>query len=228
MRVLVIEDFTALREAISQGLREAGFCTDETAQGDEGLWYAESFAYDVIILDLMLPGLDGLSILSRLREQNCAAHILILTAKDTSEDRVRGLNLGADDYLIKPFVFEELLARVRTLIRRKYNVKSPVLQIADLEINTVARMVKRDGKDVQLSAKEYALLEFLAHRPEQIVTRSEIWEHIYDFKASVESNVVDVFIKLIRKKLEGPGLVPLIHTFRGQGYLLGAKAGDRQ
>ncbi len=221
MRVLVVEDFEILRESIALGLREAGFAVDEAAEGATGLWYAQSNDYDVIILDLMLPQLDGLTLLKRLRAAKRTTHVLILTARDTATDRVAGLNTGADDYLVKPFVFAELLARVRALVRRRYNAKSPLMQVADMTIDTTTRSVHRDGAIIELSAREYALLEFLAVRTGEIVSRTDIWEHVYDFNSSAESNVVDAFIRLLRKKIERPHLPPLIHTRRGHGYMLG-------
>ena len=221
MRVLVIEDFEVLRDSIAQGLREAGFTVDTAADGEAGLWHAQSNDYDVIVLDLMLPRIDGLTILKRLRAKQNNTHVLILTARDTSADRVKGLDSGADDYLVKPFVFAELVARVRALVRRRYDVKSPVIRIADLEIDTASRTARRGGESMELSAREYALLEFLAHRAGHVVTRTEIWEHVYDFNSTAESNVVDVFIGHLRKKIERPGLARLIHTRRGLGYMLG-------
>ncbi|HOW18355.1 MAG TPA: response regulator transcription factor [Phycisphaerae bacterium] len=224
MRVLVVEDYAPLRKAVAQGLKEAGYAVDAAVDGEEGLWYAESGTYDVIVLDLMLPGLDGLSLLKRLRKAGSATHVLILTAKDTLDDRVRGLDLGADDYLVKPFAFEELLARVRALIRRKYEAKDPVIRVADLEIDTGRRTVRRAGEPIPLTAHEYALLEFLAMRAGRIVTRTDIWEHVYAFHSSPESNVVDVYIGYLRRKIERAGLPRLIHTRRGQGYILGESA----
>jgi DNA-binding response OmpR family regulator len=221
MRLLLVEDYEPLRESLSQGLREAGFALDAAADGAEGLWYAQSSVYDVIVLDLMLPKLDGLSLLRKVRERNAQTCVLILTAKDTTQDRVRGLDLGADDYLVKPFEFPELLARVRALVRRKYQVRTPTLRFADLELDPAARRVARAGRGIELSAREYSLLEFLMVRAGQIVTRTEIWEHVYDFNASVESNVVDVHIGNLRRKIERDNLPRLIHTRRGQGYLLG-------
>ena len=223
MRVLVVEDFEMLRESIALGLREAGFAVDEAAEGQTALWYAEGNDYDVIILDLMLPKLDGLTVLKRLRAAGKQTHVLILTAKDEPLDRVQGLDTGADDYLVKPFVFSELLARVRALVRRRYDVKSPLIQVADLEIDTTARAVRRDGQVVELSEREFALLHFLAIRAGQVVSRTEIWEHVYDFNSTAESNVVDAFIRLLRKKIERPHLPPLIHTRRGHGYRLGER-----
>lgn len=221
MRILIVEDFEILRESIAQGLTEAGYTVDTAADGETGLWHAESNDYDVIILDLMLPRMDGLTLLKKLRAKKSPTHVLILTAKDTSADRVKGLDTGADDYLVKPFVFAELLARVRALIRRRYDVKSPVIRIADLEIDTAARSARRGGQSVDLSAREYSLLEYLAHRTGQVVTRTEIWDHVYDFNSTAESNVVDVFIGHLRRKIERPELPRLIHTRRGLGYLLG-------
>jgi DNA-binding response OmpR family regulator len=220
MRVLVIEDYGPLRTALARGLREAGFAVDASGDGEEGLWYAESNDYDAIVLDLMLPNIDGLAILKRLRDGGNRAHILVLTAKDAVEDRVRGLDLGADDYLVKPFAFAELLARLRALIRRAYDAKSPVIRVAELEIDTAAHVVRRAGEQIDLTAREYALLEFLALRAGEVVTRTDIWEHLYDFDSSAQSNVVDVYIGYLRRKIERPGSPQLIHTRRGQGYML--------
>ena len=222
MRVLLVEDYEPLRKSASQGLREAGFAVDASADGEEGLWYAKSNDYDVIVLDIMLPVMDGLTVLTRLRQAGKATPILLLTAKDTVQDRVTGLDLGADDYLVKPFAFEELLARVRALVRRKYDAKDPVMQVGDLEIDTATRTVRRAGERIDLTAREYSLLEFLALRAGEVVSRTEIWEHVYDFHSSAESNVVDVYIGYLRKKIERPGLPRLIHTRRGQGYVLGS------
>jgi DNA-binding response OmpR family regulator len=221
MRILVVEDFEPLRESIAQGLREADYAVDCAADGEVGLWHAQSDEHDVIILDLMLPKVDGWSILKTLRQKRCPAHILVLTAKDTSEDKVRGLGLGADDYLVKPFHFAELLARVKALVRRKYQAKTTLLRIDDLEVDTSRRTVRRADATIDLSGREYALLEYLAHNANRIVSRSEICQHLYDFDAEMESNVVDVFVGLLRKKIERPDRPRLIHTRRGQGYLLG-------
>lgn len=221
MRVLVIEDYQPLLKSLTQGLEEAGFAVDASADGEEGLWYARSHEYDAIVLDLMVPGVDGLTILSRLRRDGASVPVLIVTAKDTVEDRVKGLDLGADDYLVKPFAFEELVARVRALVRRGYDNKDPVIRIDDLEIDTTARTAMRGGQRIDLSAREYALLEFLAMRVGQVVSRTAVWEHVYDFHSDPGSNVVDVYVGYLRKKIERPGLAKLIHTRRGQGYLLG-------
>lgn len=221
MKILVIEDYAPIRNAVVDGLTAVGYSVDESADGAQGKWLAQSGDYDVIVLDLMLPKIDGLSILRSLREQGDEAHILILTAKDTVPERVEGLDLGADDYLAKPFVFDELLARVRALIRRKYGGKSPVIRVADLEVDTKARRVTRAGNSIAMTAKEFALLEYMAHRSGDIVSRSEIWEHVYSFEADNHSNVVDVYISYLRKKIDKEGMAKLIHTRRGQGYVLG-------
>jgi DNA-binding response OmpR family regulator len=225
MRVLVIEDYEPLRDSLAQGLLEAGFTVETAGDGETGLWHAKSADYDVIVLDLMLPRIDGMTILKRLRTAGNKAHVLILTARDAPGDRVKGLDGGADDYLVKPFVFAELLARVRALVRRRYDVKSPVIHVADLEIDTATRCARRGGESIELSAREFALLEYLAHRAGQVVTRTDIWEHVYEFDSTAESNVVDVFIGHLRKKIERPGLPKLIHTRRGHGYLLGEASG---
>ncbi len=221
MRVLIVEDYAPVRSALAQGLAEAGFAVDIAATGDEGLHLALTNDLDVVVLDLMLPGLDGFSVLSKLRESGSQTHVLILTARDQVQDRIEGLNLGADDYLTKPFVFGELLARVRAMVRRKYGEKNPLVEVGDLQINTSSREVRRSGDRIDLTAREYALLEFLALRAGQVVTRTEIWNHVYDFLSETQSNVVDVYIGYLRRKLERPEWPRLIHTRRGQGYMLG-------
>jgi DNA-binding response OmpR family regulator len=221
MKVLLVEDYVPIRKSLEQGLREAGFAVDATGDGEEGLWYARSSEYDAIILDLMIPGIDGLTLLRRLREERNGVHVLILTAKDGIGDRVRGINEGADDYLCKPFAFEELLARVRALVRRKYETKSPCIRVADLEIDTNSKVVRRQGKNVELTAREYALLEFLARRADQVVSRTQIFDHVYDFSSERNSNVIDVYVGYLRRKLEEDGHPRLIHTRRGLGYIFG-------
>jgi len=223
MRLLLIEDYRPLQQSLTKGLCEAGFAVDVTGDGQEGLWYATSNDYDVIILDLMLPGVDGLSILKKLRAKGRQSHVLILTAKDTLQDRVTGLDLGADDYLVKPFAFEELLARIRALLRRSYLQKNPRIKIKDLQIDLTTQRVWRGHEEIQLTPREYALLEYLAMRAEEPVSRTDIWEHVYEFKSTASSNVVDVYIGYLRKKIEQPGKPPLIHTVRGRGYSLGAQ-----
>lgn len=220
MRVLVVEDYRPIRVAVQEGLEEAGFAVDVAEDGESGLWMAQTNPYDALVLDLMLPKLDGASVMRQLRQGGSKVPILLLTAKDTVEDRVAGLDLGADDYLTKPFAFTELVARVRALIRRSYDAPDPVVRIADVEIDTARRLVQRRGETITLSAREYALLEYLALRAGQLVTRTQIWEHVYDFHSEARSNVVDVYVGYLRKKLGAP---PIIHTRRGQGYVLAAE-----
>ena len=220
MRILLVEDSKLLQRSVGTGLRKAGYAVDVTGDGAEGLWYAESNQYDVIILDLMLPGLDGLTLLRRLRAHGKDTHVLVLTAKDTVADRVRGLQTGADDYLIKPFAFEELLARVQALCRRGYGQKKSRLRIGDLEIDMAARTVKRAGDVIDLTAREYRLLEYLALRRGEVVSRSEIEEHIYGDSVDPLSNVVDSAICMLRRKITLPGGTSLIVTKRGLGYVM--------
>jgi len=224
MKVLVVEDNESLRKAITQRLRESGFAVDETGDGPEGLWMATENQYTVAILDLMLPGLDGLDLLKKMRKNNEETSVLIITARDQVGDRVNGLDAGADDYLVKPFALEELLARVRALTRRKHSVKNPVLKVGDLEIDTRRRSISRGGKEIDLTAREYSLLELLALRAGEVVSRAEIWEQLYDFNQDPESNVVDVFIAYLRRKIETDDKPKLIHTRRGMGYILEARA----
>lgn len=222
MRVLVVEDSARLRQTISTWLRRNGFAVDATGDGQEGLFWAENTDYDVIVLDILLPKLDGLTVLQRLRQRGRPTHVLLLTAKDTVADRVRGLELGADDYLVKPFALEELLARVKALCRRAYGTKATRLVIGDLEIDTAARKVTRAGQPIALQPREYALLEYLARRQGHIVTRAEIEEHIYGGEVELASNAVDSAICSLRQKLAAANPAPLIHTRRGLGYELSA------
>ena len=224
MKVLVVEDNEPLRKAITQRLRESGFAVDETGDGPEGLWLATENKYTVAILDLMLPGLDGLDLLKKMRKTNEETSVLIITARDQVGDRVSGLDAGADDYLVKPFALEELLARVRALTRRKHSVKNPILKVGDLEIDTRRRSASRGGREIDLTAREYSLLELLALRSGEVVSRAEIWEQLYDFNQDPESNVVDVFIAYLRRKIETEDKPKLIHTRRGMGYILEERA----
>jgi len=220
MRILLIEDYPPLQKSLSKGLREAGFAVDVTGDGNEGLWYATGNTYDVILLDIMLPGMDGLSLLKKLREQGNQTNVLVLTAKSELEDRVNGLDLGADDYLVKPFEYEELLARIRVLVRREYSDKSPVLEIGKLKIETAAQRVWRGKTEIELTAREYTLLEYLARRTGQTVSRNDIWEHLYEFDSDASSNVVDVYVGYLRRKLDKPGKESMIRTVRGRGYVM--------
>lgn len=218
---MIIEDYLPLSKSLGQGFREAGYAVDLARDGEEGLAFAEAHPYDAIVLDLMLPKLDGLGVLARVRSAGDTP-VLILTARDAVEDRVQGLDLGADDYLVKPFAFAELLARVRVMIRRRYRASASTLCIADLEIDSGARIVRRAGATIALSAREYALLEYLAARRGQVVARSEIWAHVYDFASEPSSNVIDVYIGYLRKKIDQEHALKLIRTRRGLGYVLEA------
>jgi len=220
MRVLLVEDSVRLQQSITAALRRSGYAVDNGADGEDGLWQAESNDYDAIILDLMLPKLDGLEVLRRLRAGGRMTPVLLLTAKDTVDDRVRGLNEGADDYLVKPFALEELLARVQALCRRKYSMKVARLELGDLVIDTAAKRVWRAQQPIELTSREYALLEYLANRKGAVVSRAEIEEHIYDGLVDPMSNVVDSAVCILRRKLSDVNPAPLIHTRRGQGYVL--------
>jgi DNA-binding response OmpR family regulator len=220
VRILLVEDSPRLQRSIGAGLRKASYAVDVAGDGEEGLWRAESEQYDVIVLDLMLPRLDGLTLLERLRKRGKKTHVLILTARDAVEDRVRGLQMGADDYLVKPFAFEELLARIQALIRRSHAQKNPTIRVGPLEINTSARTVTVAGHAVSLAPREYALLEYLARQQGAVVSRTEIEAHIYDDAAEPMSNVVDSAVCALRRKIDVPGQPSLIHTRRGMGYVV--------
>jgi DNA-binding response OmpR family regulator len=220
MRILVVEDYDPIRNAVTQGLREEGFAVDATGVADEARWFLSQRVHDVVLLDVMLPGADGIEILANARAAGFEGHVLLLTAKDEIADRVRGLDAGADDYLVKPFAFAELLARVRALIRRTYRRKDPILSIGDLAVDTAGHTVSRGGRAIELSAREYALLSYLALRSGEVVTRQDIWTHVYDFGSETSSNVIDVYIGYLRRKIEVDGQPRLLHTRRGEGYLL--------
>ena len=223
MRILVAEDHPSLARTIANGLREEGHAVDLTMDGEEALHLAKVNPYDCIVLDVMLPKRDGWSVLTQLRRAGRDTPVICLTARDTVEDRVKGLDLGADDYLIKPFAWEELVARVRSIMRRGHQQSSSTLTVGNLEIDTARKAVRRAGKSIELSAREYSLLEYLAHRQNQVVSRTEIWEHLWDEHDEVSSNVVDVYIGYLRNKIDKEFDEKLIHTRRGQGYMLSAE-----
>lgn len=220
MRILLVEDSKRLQESIAKGLRRSGFAVDVVDDGKQGLIYGQTSDYDVIVLDLMLPVLDGLSVLTQLRAKGISTHILILTAMDLISDRVKGLQLGADDYLVKPFAFEELLARVQAMVRRQHSAKSPLITIGDLEIDLTGRRVSCDGRDILLTAREFALVEYLACHRGKLVTRAELEEHLYDDRKQVMSNAIDSAICTVRSKLQAAGCASIIHTRRGMGYVM--------
>ena|ERR1041384_6055472 len=216
MRVLVVEDEVDLARAVKQSLEEDGFSVDVAHDGESGLYSATSLDYDAIVLDLMLPRLDGRDLLKKLRAKK-RTPVLILTARDSVADKVGGLNSGADDYLTKPFELAELLARVRALIRRGAEKPAPVIKLGDIEVNTAARSVRKAGKAVELTAKEYALVELLALHKGELVTRTMIYDHIYNEEDDSLSNVVDVYVSNLRRKLGRD----FVETRRGQGYIVG-------
>jgi DNA-binding response OmpR family regulator len=225
VRVLLVEDHKPLVRALRQGLEEEGYAVDVAYDGEEANYKAGTVEYDVVILDIMLPKIDGLTLLHRWRKDGLKGHVLMLTARDQLDDKVKGLDAGADDYLTKPFELEELLARVRALVRRRHEVKDPVLRIFDLEIDTAARTVKRAGQPIHLTPREYGLLEFLAFHRGRVVTRTMIWEHLYDEHDESTSNVVDVYIRYLRNKIDKGFDPPLILTRWGEGYQLRSEDG---
>ena len=221
MRVLVVEDETRLAENLARSLRENASCAVDIApDGEEGLFLAESSAYDLMVLDLMLPKLNGLELLRRHRRNGFKTPVLVLTARDEKESVIALLNAGADDYLTKPFDLGEFLARAKALIRRGKGEHSPVLRVSDLELDSVARTVRRGGQLVTLTPMEYRVLEYLAHRKGAVVSKTELSEHLYDYNWEKFSNVIEVYISGLRRKLDENADVKLIHTFRGQGYSL--------
>ncbi len=220
MRIILIEDERQLAQILKKGLEEAGYSVDTAYDGEEGLYMLENIPADAAVLDIMLPKMDGLTVLNRVRKKGVQTPVILLTAKDTISDKIKGLDAGADDYLAKPFDFGELLARIRSLLRRKAEVKEAVIRIADLEINTASHEVKRGNRIVPLSAREYVILEYLAYRKGNVISRTEITEHIYDEEFDLDSNVVDVYINYLRNKIDKGSRRKLIHTVRGAGYML--------
>lgn len=220
MRLLIVEDERKTSEYLKQGLSEAGFTVDMANRGDEGLHLATQETYDILILDVMLPGLSGYALLQALRERGDATPVLLLSARDLVEDRVHGLELGADDYLVKPFSFAELLARIRTLLRRGRSLESNEIQVADLHINFLKRRVTRAGQRIDLTAKEFALLELLVRRKSEVLPRSLIASQVWDMNFDSDTNVVEVAIRRLRSKIDDPSALKLIRTVRGMGYVL--------
>ena len=221
MRVLVIEDHAGLARNVARALREsAAYAVDLSSDGQDGLFMALSAPYDLVVLDLMLPGLDGLEVLRRLRAESSQVPVLVLTSRDDKETTVAVLNAGADDYLTKPFDIGELVARCRALIRRSQGRGAPLLEIADLVVLPESMAVTRSGQSVTLTPMEYRLLEYMAYRPRAIISKSELLEHLYDHNWEKFSNVLEVYISSLRRKLNRDGSVPLIHTLRNRGYVL--------
>ncbi len=220
MKLLLVEDSKRLQRSISAGLRNFGYAVDQAYDGKQGLSFGETNSYDVIILDLMLTEIDGLTVLARLRRKGIKSHVLILSAKDQMEDRVRGLNLGADDYLVKPFSFDELLARIRALLRRQLDSKAPVVEIGPICIDTLGCKVSFNGSAVHLTRSEFILLEYLVGRRGQVFSHDQIIDQLYDSQTYVTRNVVEVHISQIRKKLNAAGAPVLIKNKRGFGYVV--------
>lgn len=218
-RILVVEDEDRIREFINRGLTFEGYRVDTAADGQTGLDLARENPPDLVLLDIMLPGIDGLEVCRRLRATSDVP-ILMLTAKETVEDRVTGLDAGADDYLVKPFAFDELMARVRALLRRSQPVKPQVYRFADLELDTGTRQGQRDGRIFDLTAKEYELLELFMRHPRQVLTREVIFDHVWDYDFGGESNIIEVYVRYLRQKTEEGDQSRLIHTVRGIGYVL--------
>lgn len=220
MRILVIEDDPSLHKVISRRLSEEGYAVDDCYNGEEGLEFLLSGSYDLAILDWMLPKKDGIFVLTELRQRKMNTPVLMLTAKDTIEDRVEGLDAGADDYLTKPFAYDELLARVRALLRRNSEDKQTVLKVADLSMDLPAHRVMRGDKEIMLTSKEFALLEYLLRNQGVVLTRSQIADHVWDYGFDYDSNIVDVYIRYLRNKIDKDFDNPLIQTIRGYGYTL--------
>lgn len=218
MKLLVVEDSERLRRALLEGLRRCGFTVDVAADGREGLAFAETVSYDVIVLDLMLPRMDGLTMLRRLRDRGHRARVLILSARDQIEDRVRGLDLGADDYLVKPFAFEEMVARIKALVRRRHEVRSAEIGIRGVTIDTTQRRVRVSEGEVSLTPTEYNLLEYLALRRGHVVSKTQLRDHLYDSESLTESNVIEVLVSNLRRKFREAGADNVIETRRGFGY----------
>jgi two-component system OmpR family response regulator len=220
MRLLIAEDDTKLAATLARGLRGEGYAVDTAETGEDALHQARAYEYDALILDIMLPAPDGVTVCRTLRDEGRWPAVLMLTARDGVRDRILGLDAGADDYLVKPFDFGELVARVRALLRRGAPERPAVLVAGDLVVDPATRSVARAGRRVELSAREFAVLEFLARRAGQVVTRSELIEHVWDRNYEGSTNIVDVYVGYLRRKLENPFGRPLIHTVRGAGYVV--------
>ncbi len=224
MRLLLVEDDKKISAFVAKGLREAGFAVDESDNGEDGFHLAATEPYDAAVVDIMLPRMDGLTFIESLRSQNINIPVLILSAKRSLDDRLRGLEVGGDDYLGKPFAFSELLARVQALIRRSSRApESTRLAVEDLELNLLNREVKRGERRIELQAREFALLEFLMRNSSRAVSRTMILEHVFEYRHDPETNVVDVLVCRLRNKIEEAGESKLIHTVRGVGYVLKAE-----
>ncbi|HOO52321.1 MAG TPA: response regulator transcription factor [Alphaproteobacteria bacterium] len=229
MRILLVEDERKISAYVKRGLEEQGYAVDAAYTGQEALDWAASVEYDLVILDILLPELDGLSVCRELRKEGSRVPILMLTARDSIDDRVAGLDAGADDYLVKPFALKELLARMRALSRRSNeSPKTTLLQIADLTLDTLTHKVKRGGKVISLANKEFAVLECLMREPERVFSRTQIAEHVWNYDVFNQSNVVDVYIRNLRRKIDDPFELKLLHTIRGSGYRISAESDSNE
>ncbi|MCB9159357.1 MAG: response regulator transcription factor [Caldilineaceae bacterium] len=225
MRILVVEDEQNVAAFIEQGLTEEGYAVDAVGDGELALAYAETYDYDLILLDVLLPKMDGRQVARTLRQRGVQAPILMLTALDAVDDRVAGLDSGADDYLVKPFAYQELLARIRARTRNFERAgTNNELQVGDLTVNRLTRQVKRDGQEIELTAKEYALLEYLMLHPDHVLSRTQIGEHVWGYDFYNQSNIVDVYVGYLRRKIDAGHSKPLIRTVRGVGYKMTADA----
>ena len=223
MRFLVVEDEKKVARFVKKGLEEEGHAVDVAPDGEEGLAMALDGVHDLIILDIHLPRMDGLGILQELRKKKVATPVLLLTVRAAIEDKVLGLDAGADDYLTKPFAFQELLARVRALLRRRADAEAPVLQVADLTLDPARRLASRGGEKIDLTSKEFALLAYFMRNPGRVLTRTMISEHVWDYDFDTMTNVIDVYVNYLRKKIDAGREPKLIHTVRGAGYVLKAE-----
>jgi len=226
MRLLIVEDEPGVASFLEQGLKESGYAVDVARDGLEGLEYALAVEYDAIVLDILLPKMNGLEMLSEIRAKRVKSPVLLLTASDGIEDRVQGLDIGADDYLVKPFAFPELLARIRALLRRPPLQSGNLLVMNDLEMDVAQRQVRRAGKRIELSPREFSLLELFLRHPNQVLTRTQIVEHVWNFDFYSDTNVVDVYIGYLRRKIDDGFDPPLIQTRRGVGYWLSEAKDD--
>ncbi len=221
MRILIVEDDKKIASFVEKGLRQAGFAVDVAGDGTQGLHLALSEPYDAAVVDIMLPGMDGLALIEELRRQNVQTPVLILSAKHSVEDRVKGLQTGGDDYMVKPFSFSELLARVQALIRRSTQEQEPTrLVVGDLELDLLTRMVLREGKSIDLQPREFSLLEYLMRNTGRVVSKTMILEHVWDYNFDPQTNVVDVLVHRLRNKVDRDFGTKMIHTLRGVGYVL--------
>ena len=220
MRILVVEDEKKVASFVKKGLEEEYFSVDVAHNGKEGLDLASTEEYDIIVLDIMIPFIDGITLTKELRSRDITTPILLLTVKDSTKDKVEGLNAGADDYVTKPFAFEELIARIRALIRRNEDKKPTLLTIDDLTLDLISHTVKRNGNEIVLTPKEYSILEYLMHNKNKIISRTKLVEHVYDYHFDTETNIIDVYINKLRSKIDQGADKQLIHTVRGIGYII--------